>query len=159
MQTSPAAPPAAPGPTSRSPEETVLYALMSVGRLMRQRTADDALDPGTFWLLKNLADRDPLRVTELAALANLDASTVSRHVSQLHRSGLIQRTADPADGRAQRVAISPEGQALLHQGLARRRELLRRSFEGWEQSDVETLEQLLTRFVGNIEQHSELEHA
>jgi DNA-binding MarR family transcriptional regulator len=142
-----------------SPEESVLYALMSIGRLMRQRFSGDDMEPGTFWLLKSLATRGALRVTELAAEANLDASTVSRHVQQLHRAGLIERTADPADGRAQRVAISARGRALLNDGLARRRALLSRSFEGWEQSEIEALEKLLARFVGNIEQMSELEHA
>jgi DNA-binding MarR family transcriptional regulator len=144
---------------SSSAEESVLYALMSIGRLMRQRTTSDEMDPGTFLLLKCLAERDALRVTELAALAGLDASTVSRHVQQLHRSGLIERTADPADGRAQRVALSDQGRTLLHEGMARRRALLRRSFEGWKASDIHLLEELLARFVGDIEHVRELEQA
>ena len=36
--------------------ESVMHALMSVGRLMRQRPTDETLDPGTFWLLKTIAD-------------------------------------------------------------------------------------------------------
>ncbi|HEX8508705.1 MAG TPA: MarR family transcriptional regulator, partial [Propionibacteriaceae bacterium] len=104
--------------------ESVLYALMSIGRLLRHRMQGDGLDPATFWLLKGLADRGALRVTELAALGNLDVSTVSRHVTQLHRSGLIERTPDPDDRRAQRVALSEQGQELLTRSLIRRRTLL-----------------------------------
>jgi DNA-binding MarR family transcriptional regulator len=144
---------------SSSVEESVLFALMSIGRLMRQRLHGDDMDPATFWLLKGLSQHEALRVTELAALANLDASTVSRHVQALHRSGLIDRTADPADRRAHRVALSSRGRDLLHEGLARRRALLTRSFAGWEHQDIEVLDTLLARFVGDIEHNSELEQA
>jgi DNA-binding MarR family transcriptional regulator len=142
-----------------SAEESVLYALMTIGRLMRQRVHGDDMEPGTFWLLKSLAAQDALRVTELAAMANLDASTVSRHVQQLHRAGLIERTQDPSDGRAQRVAISAQGRALLHEGLARRRALLGKSLETWDKTDIEALDTLLARFVGDIEHNIELEQA
>ena len=142
-----------------SPEESVLSALMTIGRLMRQRFQGDEIEPGTFWLLKGLAAHDALRVTELATLANLDASTVSRHVQQLHRVGLIDRTPDPDDGRAQRVALSSQGRALLHDGLARRRALLGKSFAGWDRKEIETLDTLLARFVGELENTTELEQA
>jgi DNA-binding MarR family transcriptional regulator len=141
-----------------SSAESVLHALMTISRLMRQRMAHDGVDPGTFWLLKGLAANDALRVTELAALANLDASTVSRHVAQLHRTGLIERSQDPADGRAQRVAISAAGRDLLHDGLSRRRELLINSLNGWNTEDVETLDRLLSRLMDDID-NSELEQA
>lgn len=139
--------------------ESVLFGLMNIGRLLRQRMHGDGVDPGAFWLLKGLAAHDALRVTELAALANLDASTVSRQVAQLHRSGWIERSQDPADGRAQRVAISPAGREVLDQGLARRRDILSQGLQGWDQSDIETFGALLTRFVNDIEHDSELEHA
>ena len=84
---------------------------MTVGRLMRSRVDGDDLDPGSLWLLKTLACA-PLRVTELAASANLDASTVSRHVAHLDRSGLVERTPDPADGRAHRLDPPPQSRRI-----------------------------------------------
>ncbi len=156
-------PPLAPIDAKCAPDhsvvDSVLYALMTIGRLLRQRIQGDGLDPGTFWLLKGLAEHGAMRVTELAALANLDASTVSRHVQQMNRAGLIERTQDPDDGRAQRVALSDEGRELLHRGLTHRRELLAQSLENWDQHDIDTFDTLLTRFVDNIENNSELEHA
>jgi DNA-binding MarR family transcriptional regulator len=138
----------------------VLNALMSIGRLMRHRFQGDGMDLGTFFLLKELASHDAMRVTELAALANLDASKVSRHVQQLDRAGLIERTQDPDDGRAQRVALTDRGRELLSEGIARRREVLGKSFEEWDRSDIEVLDKLLARFVGKIENISaELEKA
>lgn len=148
----------APESQTTASAESVLHALMTISRLMRQKMSHDGVDPGTFWLLKGLAANDALRVTELAALANLDASTVSRHVAQLHRTGLIERSPDPADGRAQRVAISPAGRDLLQDGLARRRELLINSLAGWTPTDIGTLDQLLSRLMDDIDT-SELEQA
>jgi len=137
-----------------------MHAMMSVGRLMRSRTSPDDLDPGTFWLLKTLASEGSMRVTDLATYVNLDTSTVSRHVSQLHRSGLIERTQDPADGRAQRVGLSNEGRRVLHASMDKRRTLLQRSFQGWTDDDIQHLDRLLARFVGGMEnQNSDLEQA
>ncbi len=149
------------GPATSDPSavDSVMHALFSIGRLMRQRVEGDELEPGTFWLLKTLAAQGAMRVTDLAGSTNLDTSTVSRHVSQLQKSGLIERTPDPDDGRAQRVEPSAEGFRLLHQVMDRRRILLRRSLEGWDTSDISELDRLLARFVGNLEhQNFDLEH-
>lgn len=119
---------------------------------MRQRFPADQLDPGTFWLLKTLRQHGSLRVTELAMTTGLDTSTVSRHVSQLTRSGMVERTPDPEDGRAQLVQLSQAGLDTLHRAYAERRALMTRSLADWSPADVETLSTLLTRFVGSAEE-------
>ena len=118
---------------------------------MRQRGQGETLDSGSFWLLKSLAASGPLRVTDLAVCANLDASTVSRHVAQLHSAGLIERTPDPLDGRAQRVKLSDAGIARIEAALRSRRALLEKALGSWDPRDFEELEQLLTRFAGDVE--------
>ena len=110
-----------------------------------------SLDPGTFWLLKTVTTHEPMRVTELAGLVNLDPSTVSRHVAQLERSGLIERTPDPDDGRAQLVTVSGEGRQKLEAAFARRRELLARSLAEWAPEDVDQFEHLLGKFARSLE--------
>lgn len=137
--------------TGQPAVDAMLTALMSVSRAMRQRQADDAVDPGTFWLLKTIAHRGPLRITELATLTHLDTSTVSRHVAQLQRNGLIDRTPDPADGRAQLVAISTLGQGQLDEAFRRRREILADTLDGWASEDVAEFERLLSKFVAGID--------
>lgn len=136
--------------TAQPAVDAMLTALMTVGRAMRQRQGGDAVDPGTFWLLKTVAHRGPLRITELAAATQLDTSTVSRHVSQLDRIGFIERTADPADGRAQLVGISAAGQEQLDQAFARRRAILADTLADWASDDIEEFERLLSKFVAGI---------
>jgi DNA-binding MarR family transcriptional regulator len=131
--------------------ESLMHALLGIGRLMRQRGPGETLDSGTFWLMKTLATSGPLRVTDLAVCANLDASTVSRHVAQLHSAGLIERTPDPADGRAQRVKLSDAGTTRIKAALRSRRDLLEKCLESWEPRDLEELDRLLTRFAADVE--------
>lgn len=147
-------------PTPSPAVESVMHAMMRFGQVMRHRVPGDTLEQGTFWLLKSLATQGSMRITDLAGCTNLDTSTVSRHVSQLERSGLVERTPDPADRRAQLVELSPAGRAHLEAGFRRRRELLTSSLERWEVDDLARLDHLLGRFVKDIENlHADLENA
>ncbi len=130
--------------------DSVLHTAMSIGRLMRQRVAGDQLEPATYWVLKNLSP-GALRITDLAASTQLDTSTVSRHVTQLERSGLVERSQDPDDGRAQRIGLTDEGREQLGASVRRRREALASSFEGWEPADLADLDRLLGRLVTDLE--------
>ena len=130
---------------------SVMHAVLSLGRLMRQRGHGETLDTGSFWLLKTLAASGPQRLTDLAVCAGLDVSTVSRHVAQLHSAGLIERAPDPADGRAQRVELSPAGIARIDAALSARRALLEKCLESWDASDLEELNRLVTRFAADVE--------
>lgn len=136
--------------TVESPVDSVLQALMSLSRVMRQRMPGDQIEPGTFWLLKNLAMHGSMRVTALATRTNLDTSTVSRHISQLERTGLVRRGPDPDDRRAQLVQLSAQGTQLLEDGFRRRRAILSRTLDHWESADLAQLEQLLSRFVEDV---------
>ena len=95
-----------------------------------------------------------MRVTDLATCVNLDASTVSRHVAQLHHGGLIERASDPVDRRAQRVRLSTDGERQLNAALRARLALLERGLDSWAPEDLEQLDRLLTRFVSDIDRQT-----
>jgi DNA-binding MarR family transcriptional regulator len=64
-----------------------------------------------------LLDRcGPSRVSDLAEIARLDASVVSRQIAQVEQQGLVERTPDPSDRRAHRVSLTGEGARVLEQG-------------------------------------------
>ena len=105
---------AMPSATSRAQVTAeVLDVLMDVGRRFRRRSTGSTIDPGSLWLLRTVAGDGPVRVTELAAATGLDASTVSRHLTALHRAGLVERVPDPEDRRARRVQLSGPGRLAL----------------------------------------------
>ena len=89
--------------------------------------------------------RGPLRAGDLVSRLGLDKSTVSRQVSSLVDLGLVDRAADPVDGRAQVLTPSAEGSARL----AGIREVRRARWEAdlgdWPAADVATLGDLLSR--------------
>src|SRR5437763_16504583 len=93
-----------------------------IGLLLRRSRAMSArlagqlhpdLDGAAYGLLALLQDSGPLRASDLVARLGLDKSTVSRQVATLVDLGLVDRTADPADGRAHVLTPSPEGSTRL----------------------------------------------
>lgn len=58
-----------------------------------------------------LRDREPTML-ELAGALRLEKSSVSGLIDRAERRGLVVRTPVPHDGRAVRVALSPEGRRL-----------------------------------------------
>jgi DNA-binding MarR family transcriptional regulator len=106
------------------------------------------LDGAAYGLLSLLQDTGPLRASDLVTRIGLDKSTVSRQVAHLVELGLVDRAADPVDGRAQVLTPSAEGSARL----ARIRDVRRARWEDdlndWPRSDVATLADLLRRLNG-----------
>lgn len=140
-------------PEPASVEEAVLTATIRVGRRMRQRLPGEELEFSLIALLKTLAHRGALRLTDLAGDLDLDASTVSRHVRTLEERGLVARTTDPDDGRATRLALTDEGRERLEAGASRRRALIAELLEDWTPEDRETLRRLLTRLADDVQEH------
>jgi DNA-binding MarR family transcriptional regulator len=134
-------------------EEAVLVATMRLGRRMRQRLPGEELEFSSIALLKALAHQGALRLTDLAGVLDLDASTVSRHVRTLEERGLVARTTDPDDGRASLLAVTDEGRERLHAGGARRRALVAEMLQDWSPEDRETLRRLLTRLADDVQEH------
>jgi len=66
-------------------------------------------------LLGILADRRA-KMSELADILGLDKSTVSGLVDRAEKRGLVQRAANPADGRAVDVFLSAAGADLAARG-------------------------------------------
>ncbi len=150
----------------QSTEDSLLAALFEVGRMMRNSGGTSA-EPHTYWLLHSLRCRGTVRMTDLAVTMDLDTSTVSRHLQQLDRAGLVQRSRHPDDGRAQAVAITAAGEALLDQAHQARLTFVADRTADWDPADVVSLTRLLSQFAGSAptgdapstERTSELEHA
>ena len=106
------------------------------------------LDGAAYGLLALLQDTGPLRASDLVTRLGLDKSTVSRQVSTLVDLGLVERTADPADGRAQVLTPSAEGSARLAAIREVRRARWEADLASWPAEDVATLAELLSRLNG-----------
>ena len=89
-------------------------ALMTAhARLLRQFAADDweDLSMREYDVLYTLAKRGPSRIGELGESVLLSQPGLSRLVDRLAQRGLVERFADPADGRSVQVGLTPQGAA------------------------------------------------
>ena len=125
-----------------------------IGLLLRRSRAISArlarelhpeLDGAAYGLLALLQDTGPLRASELVTRLGLDKSTVSRQISSLVDLGLVDRAADPDDGRAQVLTPSAEGSARLTGIRDARRARWEADLSDWDSEDVATLATLLGR--------------
>ncbi|MEV4704594.1 MarR family transcriptional regulator [Actinoplanes sp. NPDC049316] len=87
---------------------------------------------------------------ELAARCSLDPSTISRTVATLVRSGLVQRTADPADGRASVLSLTPLGRQTLSDVTAWADDRLADALKEWRPDELAAFTALLRRFSTDL---------
>lgn len=117
--------------------------------LMKQHLAGHAPD-GVEWsaygLLVHLVKTGPLRSSELAAAACVDPSTVSRQVAQLVKHELVERQADPVDGRASLLVATEAGHAAFAALRRLREATFARVVADWPERDVRRLADLLHAF-------------
>jgi DNA-binding MarR family transcriptional regulator len=139
-----------PPPVPPTAEDALMSLMMAFGRRLRQRQPGDAVDYSAFPLLKLLTHQGPMRLSTMALALGLDASTVSRHARQLEDRGLLERTEDPDDRRASRLAVSPHGEDCLAQGFETRRRLIGTALEGWPEEEREALRLLLHKLVESL---------
>jgi DNA-binding MarR family transcriptional regulator len=105
------------------------------------------LDLPSFNLLRRLGECGPARASDLAALACLDLSTVSRQVASLEHVGLVERRPDPLDGRASLLLLSSSGKRVSDRLSKARRTMFAEVLAEWPEEDVERFGELLYRFA------------
>ncbi|HSU47707.1 MAG TPA: MarR family transcriptional regulator [Arthrobacter sp.] len=86
--------------------------------LVRRLDADGELSAAQLSTLKMLLDEGQ-RVGEIARNLGVRVPSATEQIIKLERAGLARREPDPADSRAVRVILTPEGRAAV--GSANRR--------------------------------------
>jgi DNA-binding MarR family transcriptional regulator len=86
------------------------------------RRYDEALKPagltnGQFSLLMSLNRPEPPTMGEVAAVLDLDPTTLTANLKPLQRRGLLDVMADEKDRRSRRIALTDEGRAVLAAAL------------------------------------------
>ena len=109
-------------------------------------------DPASLPLLFRLLS-GPKRPTELAELLHLDLSVVSRQLTSLSERGLVAKTRDPGDRRANQVEITDAGRALTAQVERIRTDFLANLVSEWDENDVRHFATYLHRLSESLDQH------
>ncbi|HEV8448345.1 MAG TPA: MarR family transcriptional regulator [Gemmatimonadaceae bacterium] len=90
--------------------------------LRRLRREDDAsgLPAPQLSALSVIVFAGPITLGALAHAEQVRPPTITRLVDRLEAAGLVNRVPDPVDRRIARVAATPKGVKLLHDGRRRR---------------------------------------
>jgi DNA-binding MarR family transcriptional regulator len=135
-----------------SAPQQVLRSLMTVQGWFRETTRQVAPHhSGPVLGLLVLLDRcGPLRARELAEISRVDPSVISRQVGNLVDSGLVQRQADPQDGRAQLLSLSAEGAALLAETRAAMLAVVESRLADWDPEELRSFADQLVRLITDL---------
>lgn len=95
-------------------------ALNRIARRIDRQVSGDGLTRTQLSVLTAVARLGPVGLTELADVEDVNPTMLSRIVAKLTEAELVRRLADPTDGRASRIELTPRGRRL-HQNLRDRR--------------------------------------
>jgi DNA-binding MarR family transcriptional regulator len=128
-----------------SPPETgelpsrLRLSIARMARRMRQEAGDE-LSPSMTAALATIERHGPLAPSRLAEFERIQRPTATRVLRRLEEEGLIERTADPSDGRGAVVCVTKQGAALLKKLRSRKNAYLARRLRELPEEDVEALE-------------------
>src|SRR4051794_35533089 len=104
-------------------------AITRTARRLRQEAGVD-LSPSLAASLATIERHGPLTPSELAHAERVQRPTATRIVARLEDAGLVERTADPLDGRSFVISATPEGGALMAKLRSRKNAFLARRLRG-----------------------------
>ncbi len=121
-----------------------------IENVARQSVLYRNMDRAGYLLARTIEATGPASVNQLADALHLDGSTVTRQVSALEAKGYVDRTVDPADGRASIIVLTEAGRTEMETVRAARRVKIGAMVAGWEPADVSRFGELLEQFNGSM---------
>jgi DNA-binding MarR family transcriptional regulator len=102
-------------------------------------------------ILKCLQNEGPLRAGAIAEHVQSDPSTVSRQVAGLVKDGLLDRRADPEDGRAALLVLTARAREVLVEHDRVRLDYFAEMLEAWTPAELQDFAGMLARFTETYE--------
>ena len=126
--------------STQSDQSARLYlAVIRLNRALRRDSPDAVVGHGGLSALATLIQDGPQRAGALAQTEGITAPAMTRVVNSLESLGYVERSTDPDDGRAQLVAATDSGHALVMQGRSARLQALQERFERLPRASRESL--------------------
>lgn len=133
-------------------DELLPLAVRLARLLFQEGTGSSRVSRAQVSVLRALRDEGPRRISELADAEHVAQPTITKLVVRLEHEGLVTRVADPDDGRAVLVGLTPAGRSQLKQMTAAAADALSQRLEALDASDLAALadalpalEKLITR--------------
>jgi MarR family transcriptional regulator, organic hydroperoxide resistance regulator len=98
-------------------------------------------------------------MSELADLATIDRTTLTRTIDRMQDSGWLERRADAGDMRVTRLALTAAGRRMFERIWPTVERLNALALDGLPQSDIQALRRILQRMRQNLEAYVGEAHA
>jgi MarR family transcriptional regulator for hemolysin len=137
-----------------APRDVPLGLLVTRTAKALSRAFDDTLvaaggSTSTWLVLLSLQTGSHRTQAELAHAVGVRQPTLTHHLDGLERAGLVTRTRDPDNRRAQQVALTPAGEGLFRRLRVAAAVFDRQLRAGLTETDVAELRRLLGRLTDN----------
>ena len=135
---------------ARSPR---IFHLMQLAHRALFRAADQqlqdalgitAVQQGALFVI---AQKEPCQLSAIAKALDMNKSAITTLVARLETAQFIRRVADPKDGRAQRITLTPKGKNAIHRSLPLTKQANEMLLDGFAPQEVETIERFLTQVI------------
>ena len=121
-----------------------------VQRYVTSLTKDGGVTPAQSGLLFVLGRRDGALMGEAGAALDLGMPGISGLAERMVEAGLIERRADPDDGRAFRLWLTAPGRKALARSKAGAAELNRQLMDGFTEAEIDIVSRWLTSVQGKF---------
>jgi DNA-binding MarR family transcriptional regulator len=124
--------------------ERVLWrTLPSVIHATRKLSLDEEQDskqltPAQYYILRNI-HRGSKSVSDLAECEKVSPPAVSRHVDDLVKMGLVERTRDTEDRRSIILGLTDQGQTIWNKMIERNHQLFSEKMRQLSTQEIETI--------------------
>jgi len=115
-------------------------------RWVATKTEKSGVTAAQSGLLFILGQRDGALMGEAGTALDLGPPGISGLVDRMTMAGLIERRADPDDGRAWRLWLTPSGRVALAQSKAGLAEINARLADGFTDAEIDIVARWLTSF-------------
>jgi DNA-binding MarR family transcriptional regulator len=139
--------------------DQLLDGLFAIWRLMRRAISNNqhsTLTLEQFWLLRQLWQKGPLPIGELATVLGITPGSVTIACKRLEKDGYVTRDRQVHDERIVRVALTPEANEILEGWLAHRRDVFAQLLEQFEPHEQEHLMHMIVRVLEVVSSSSEV---
>ena len=107
---------------------------------------DPEMQTAGYLVLRYVMAHEPIRAGDVAAGLSMDKSAVSRQLTVLRDSGLIEAQPDPEDGRASLVVGSTKANERLDEFRVELKADYQRILADWDAADIADFARLLKKF-------------
>jgi DNA-binding MarR family transcriptional regulator len=146
-----------PAASLRRIEREILALLTRVRRTASEhaRLVHPDLQAAGYAVLLYLIENEPTRAVDIVEELGIDKGAVSRQVTHLEQLGLLARTCDPADRRAQTLVLSDDGRARLAILRQQRRDDFERRLSAWSAADLAAFGERLGEYNASLDDRAE----